>query len=144
MLFGDQLIIVRGGGDLGTGVVSRLHRAGFPVVVLEIAEPLAIRRAVSFASAVDGGAITVEGIEAKLADSVAAALELAHSGTVAVMVSPELPPGLASLAVVDARLAKRNIDTGIDQAPLVVGLGPGFTAGQDCHAVVETARGPRL
>jgi len=144
MLFGDQLIIVRGGGDLGTGVVSRLHRAGFPVVVLEIAEPLAIRRAVSFASAVDEGAITVEGTEAKLTDSVADALESARPGTVAVMVSPELPPELRGLAVVDARLAKRNIDTGIEQAPLVVGLGPGFTAGHDCHAVVETARGPHL
>ena len=145
MLFAEHPVVVRGGGDLGTGVVFRLHRAGFPVVVLEIPEPLAIRRAVSVASAVDDGAIAVEGMEARRAETPGTAMEVAATGTVAVLVSPELPDELADArTVVDARLAKRNIDTTIDDAPLVVGLGPGFVAGADCHAVVETARGHQL
>ncbi|MBT8217167.1 MAG: EF2563 family selenium-dependent molybdenum hydroxylase system protein [Acidimicrobiia bacterium] len=144
MLFGDHLVIVRGGGDLGTGVVYRLHRAGFPVVVLELAEPLTIRRTVAVSSAVADASITVEGMIARRVDSVADARALARTGEVAVLVSPALPPGADPAAVVDARLAKRNLDTTLEDAAFVVGLGPGFTAGTNCHAVVETARGHRL
>ncbi|MDO8364612.1 MAG: selenium-dependent molybdenum cofactor biosynthesis protein YqeB [Actinomycetota bacterium] len=139
----EQLVVLRGGGDLATGAVWRLWRAGFPVVVCELAHPLTVRRAVSVSSAVALGATDVEGMPARLASSPEQAREVAAQGVVAVLVSPDLPP-LEPQVVIDARLAKRNIDTSIDDAPFVVGLGPGFTAGVDVHAVVETLRGPRL
>jgi xanthine dehydrogenase accessory factor len=145
MLFGDHPVVVRGGGDLGSGVVYQLHRAGFPVVVLEIEHPLAIRRAVSFASAVSNGEVLIEGIAGVRVDSFDQALLVAGGGLVPVVVSPDLPQSIDPAdVIVDARIAKRNIDTAMDEASLVVGLGPGFTAGVDCHCVVETQRGHRL
>jgi xanthine dehydrogenase accessory factor len=142
MLFADHLIVVRGGGDLATGTVFRLRRAGFPVVVLELQQPLSIRRTVAIASAVLEGRALIEDLDAILVADIDEALEVARSDAIPVMVSPTLPqlPWEPSV-VVDARLAKRNIDTSINDAPLVVGLGPGFTAGADCHAVIETMRG---
>lgn len=143
------LIIVRGGGDLGTGVIYRLHRSGFPVIVLELAYPLVVRRRVAVATAVLEGEVVIEDLLARRAETVAEAQRLAYEGIVPLLVSSELEPVAAKLdhpvcAVIDARIAKRNIDTNIDQAPLVVGLGPGFTAGVDCHAVIETKRGHTL
>jgi xanthine dehydrogenase accessory factor len=88
--------------------------------------------------------MTVEGLSAVHVASVAEAIELARAGSIAVLVSPRLPDALDRTAVLDARLAKQNLDTRISDAPLVVGLGPGFTAGVDCHAVVETMRGHHL
>jgi xanthine dehydrogenase accessory factor len=140
--FSDQLVVMRGGGDLATGVVARLHRAGFPIVVCELAEPMAVRRTVAFSTAVDLGTMEVEEVRARLV-TLADARKTALSGEIAVIVSPTLP-GLSAAVVVDARLAKRNIDTTIDDASVVVALGPGFVAGIDCHAVVETNRGHRL
>jgi xanthine dehydrogenase accessory factor len=113
------------------------------VVVCELPAPLAIRRTVAVSSAVTDGRCQVEGMNAVLAEDAGEAVRLADEGTVAVLISPALPAVDASV-VIDARLAKRNIDTTIDDAPLVIGLGPGFTAGHDCHAVVETKRGHHL
>lgn len=145
MLFGDHLAVLRGGGDLATGAAWRLRRAGFAVVILELARPLVLRRRVAFASVVLEGSMTLEGIDASLAGSPDAALKVADRGEVAVLVSPDLPEfGRPPSVLVDARLAKHNIDTRIDQAPLVVGLGPGLVAGLDCDAVVETMRGHHL
>ena len=177
MLFSEHLVIVRGGGDLATGVVYRLHKAGFPVVVLELAQPLVVRRRVALATAVLDGAIQIEELHGRLVPTWQAALALTHTPTIPVLISPALPvpstgsgqvphsalrtphsspsaapiripqssPSAAPIRIlVDARMAKRNIDTHIDQAPLVVALGPGFTAGVDCHAVVETMRGHSL
>ena len=138
-----ELLLFRGGGDLATGAVWRLWRARFPIVVCELAKPLTVRRTVSVSSAVALGSVTVEGMPAKRAESAADAAELARRGIVAVLVSHDLPP-IARDIVIDARLAKRNIDTTLADAPLVVALGPGFVAGIDAHAVVETMRGPRL
>ncbi len=146
MLFATHLVVVRGGGDLGTGVVVRMRRAGFPVVVVELARPLTVRRAAALSSAVLDGAVEVDGVGARLVATAAEASEVAAGrAAVPVLVAPALPafPSPVSV-VVDARLAKRNIDTSIDDAPFVVGLGPGFTAGVDCHAVVETKRGHDL
>lgn len=145
MLFGSHLVVVRGGGDLATGAVYRLHRAGFPIVVLELALPLTIRRTVSVSSAVTEGAFRVEGLTAVRVEMPKKAVEVAASGRIPVLVSPTLPrfPQRPSV-IVDARLAKRNIDTTIEDARFVIGLGPGFIAGLDCHAVVETMRGHRL
>jgi xanthine dehydrogenase accessory factor len=140
--FESDLVVIRGGGDLATGVVARLVRAGFPVVVCELAEPLAVRRTVALSSAISFGAFTVEELEGRLVD-VELATTTARSGAVAVVVSAELPAIERSI-VVDARLAKRNLDTTIDDAALVIALGPGFAAGTDCHAIIETNRGHRL
>jgi xanthine dehydrogenase accessory factor len=145
VLFEKHLVVVRGGGDLGTGAVARLHRAGFPVIVLELERPLTIRRTVSVSTAVTAGDFGVEDLEAVRVESIQEAIEATAAGRIPVLVSPFLPklPEVASV-LVDARLAKRNIDTTINDAELVVGLGPGFTAGEDCHAVVETRRGHHL
>lgn len=153
MLFGDHLILLRGGGDLATGVAYRLHKAGFPIIVLELAQPLVVRRRVALATAVLEGEIMVEDLRAVHAKGLHEALQNARTGIVPVVVAPTIPDmtallpagsGYTSCIVVDARMAKRNIDTRIDQAPLVIALGPGFTAGVDCHAVIETNRGHRL
>lgn len=151
MLFDRYLVIMRGAGDLATGVACRLNRAGFPVIALELAQPLVVRRRVSLATAVLGGEITVEGLTGRRCNSIGEALELAQTGIIPVLVSPILPadPRLPSpdphpLILLDCRMAKHNIDTGMDQADLVVALGPGFRAGIDCHAVIETMRGHSL
>jgi xanthine dehydrogenase accessory factor len=140
-----HLVVVRGGGDLGSGVVWRLRRVGFPVVVLELERPLTVRRTVAFSSAATEGTVTVDGIEGVRVDSPSSALEAAQAGSVGVMVAPGIPAFPVPVSVlVDARLAKRKLDTTRDQAPLVVALGPGFEAGVDCDVVVETKRGHRL
>ncbi len=148
MLFADHLIVLRGGGDLATGIAYRLHKAGFPLLVLELARPLVVRRYVALATAVLEGEITVEGLRGQRVDTVGEALALAPTGAIPVLVAPTLPDwsaaGMRPTAIIDARMAKRNIDTRLDQASLVVALGPGFTAGVDCHAVIETMRGHRL
>ncbi|MDJ0752737.1 MAG: selenium-dependent molybdenum cofactor biosynthesis protein YqeB [Ardenticatenaceae bacterium] len=141
---GQTLVVIRGGGDLATGIVWRLHKAGFPVIVLELAHPLVVRRRVALATAVLEGGIDIEGMHGEQAPDPAAALEMAASGTIPVLVSPTLPSTLSPTILIDARMAKRNIDTRIDQAPLVIALGPGFAAGVDCHAVIETMRGHSL
>ena len=138
-----DLCLLRGGGDLATGIAWRITRGGWPVVVCELAEPLTVRRTVALSTAVSEGRVDVEGMIGRRAMSIEEATEIARSGDVGVVVAPDLPD-VAADVVVDARLAKRNIDTGIDDAPLVIGVGPGFTAGVDCHAVVETMRGHHL
>ncbi len=138
-----NVCLLRGGGDLATGVAWRLTRAGWPVIVCELAAPLTVRRTVAVSSAVLDGMVNVEGMRAVRARTAEEALELAPTGVIPVLVSPELPP-IDVDVVIDARLAKRNIDSSINDAALVVGLGPGFTAGVDCHGVVETMRGARL
>ena len=139
----DELCVIRGGGDLATGVAWRLSRAGFAVVVTELAEPLTVRRTVALSTAVTDGSVDIEGMVGRLARRPDEAVHIAFGGDVGVVVSQALPD-IGADVVVDARLAKRNIDTSTDDARLVVALGPGFTAGVDCHAVVETMRGPRL
>ncbi len=143
MLFRDVSVIVRGGGDLASGVVYRLVKAGFPVLVTELERPLAIRRTVAFASAVYEGQITVEGITARLVTGLEEAAALWAAGEVPVLIDPagESIRALRPAVVVDARLAKRNLGTTLSDASLVIALGPGFVAGTDCHAVIETKRG---
>ncbi|MFO7662456.1 MAG: selenium-dependent molybdenum cofactor biosynthesis protein YqeB [Chloroflexota bacterium] len=153
MLFPHHLVLIRGGGDLATGVAYRLHVAGFPIIVTELSHPLVVRRRVALASAVTDGAVVIEDMTGVHVETPDEALDLASSGIIPVLVAPQLPESLfdsshttrySSLILVDARMAKRNIDTRIDQASLVIALGPGFTAGIDSHAVIETNRGHRL
>lgn len=138
-------LLIRGGGDLASGVALRLHRAGLPVVVSELAQPLAVRRSVAFAEAVYAGAWDVEEARGRLVkrEQVPAALE---AGEVPVVVDPEA--SILSLfdfcAVIDARLTKRAPKPLPVHVPLLIGLGPGFRAGENCHAVVETRRSHTL
>ena len=140
-----MLVVIRGAGDIATGVALRLYRAGMEVVLCEIPVPTSIRRTVCFSEAVRLGETEVEGVTAQLAD-LEEIPDLLSRGVVPVLVDPEgacigeLEPD----AVVDAILAKRNLGTTPDMAPVVVAVGPGFTAGVDCHAVVETMRGHYL
>ena len=140
------LVVIKGGGDLATGVVHRLHRAGMPVVVTELAQPTVIRRAVALASAVFEGQVEVEGLAAQLVESDEEIRAVLARGRVPVVVDPrgEVIARLRPTVVVDAIMAKRNTGTRISDAPIVIGLGPGFTAGVDVHAVIETNRGHHL
>lgn len=142
------LIICRGGGDLATGIVHRLFRAGFPVLVLETDSPAAIRRQVSFSEAVYDGTATVEGVTAERIASAnrASVNHVLEEGRVPLLVDPEGSsiPLLKPDIVVDAILAKKNLGTAKEMAPLVIGVGPGFTAGEDVDLVVESMRGHNL
>lgn len=141
-----MLVVIKGAGDIASGVAVRLKRAGIKLVMTEIAHPTAIRRTVSFCRAVWETQAEVEGIYARLAGNATEALTIAEKGEIAVLVDPEMG-SLATLkpdALVDATLMKRNAGTQITDAPVVVAIGPGFTAGLDCHAVVETMRGHDL
>ena len=141
-----DLIIVRGGGDLATGTIYKLKKSGFPVLILEVPNPSAIRRNVAFCEAVYQGAQTVEDMTCYLAKSLEQAQELLLEGKLAVLLDPagESISKLKPLAVVDAILAKKNLGTNRNMAPVTVALGPGFTAGSDVDAVVETKRGHNL
>ena len=142
----DALIIVRGGGDLATGTIHRLCSAGLRVLVLETTQPAAIRRQVALCEAVYEGEATVEGLRAVRIEAFEQAQSVWAQGAVPVLVDPEgaCIARAKPEVVVDAILAKRNLGTKMDDAPIVVGIGPGFTAGEDCHAVVETMRGHTL
>ncbi|WP_124966021.1 selenium-dependent molybdenum cofactor biosynthesis protein YqeB, partial [Trabulsiella odontotermitis] len=138
-----QRVVIRGAGDIATGVALRLWHAGFKVIMLEVEKPTVIRRSVAFAQAVFQGETQVEGVTARRVASAEDAISAADSGVVPVLIDPLcqslelLKPG----CVVDAILAKENMGTRSDMAPITIALGPGFSAGKDCHAVIETNRG---
>lgn len=139
-------ILLRGGGDLASGVALRLHRAGFRLVITELAQPLVVRRRVAFAEAVFRGETAVEGVVARLANNPGEAQALMEGGLIPVLVDPEIK-SLAILApevLIDARLIKDSPEYGMQAASLMIGLGPGFIAGENCHAVIETNRGHNL
>ena len=140
------LVVIRGGGDLATGVAVRLFCAGFKIIILEIERPTVIRLPVSFARAVYEGKAIVEEIEAVLIPSWEKAKDTIKQGKIPVLIDPKgsCIKKLSPIVLVDAILAKRNLGTKIDQAPLVIGLGPGFTAGEDVEVVIETERGHKL
>ena len=139
-------VLIRGAGDIASGIALRLHRAGMQVVMTDLPAPTAIRRTVCFSQAILLGEMTVEDVTARRADSVEEAESLLRRGLIPVLADPDCAcrAQLRPDALVDAILAKRNLGTKIDDAPVVVGIGPGFTAGEDCHAVVETMRGHTL
>lgn len=142
----ETLIVVRGGGDLATGTIHRLWSAGYKVVVLEAQYPAAIRRQVSLCEAVYEGKVTIEGMKGILINNPTDAYEIIEKGNVPVIVDPVgasieiFKPDI----VVDAIIAKKNLGTTRDMAELTIGLGPGFTAGEDVDFVVETKRGHNL
>ncbi len=141
-----MIIWVRGAGDIATGVAFRLYRSGFSVVMSDLPQPTSIRRTVCFSEAIIKGTTMVEDICARFCASAKEAAAAMARGEVAVLADPtgEIARLLQPPAVIDAILAKRNIGTKRTDADVVVGVGPGFTAGVDCHAVVETMRGHTL
>ena len=141
-----MLVLIKGAGDLATGTAVRLYRAGIKVVMTEVAQPTAVRRTVAFSQCMYDGAAQVEGISARRAEDAGAARRALERGEVPVLCDPEaaILRELSFDGVVDAILAKRNLGTAITDAPVVLALGPGFTAGVDCHGVVETMRGHNL
>jgi len=145
-MFNERRIVIRGAGDLATGVALRLWRSGFPVVMTEIDQPLTVRRTVAFSDAIYEGETAVEGITARRVEDSGGALDALADRVIPVLVDPEadIARHIGPFALVDGVMAKKNIGTRMDDAPLVVGLGPGFTAGEDVHAVVETKRGHTL
>jgi len=150
------LILIRGGGDLASGVALRLHRAGFQVLISELEQPLAVRRAVSFCEAVYEGQWQVEEVTALRVESEAHTIAAFEQGQIPVIVDPDLAnlptfnPSTGSgqrlqlSAVIDARLLKRPPEPLTISTPLLIGLGPGFIAGENCQALIETQRGHTL
>lgn len=141
-----MLVLIRGAGDLATGIAWRLWQAHFDIVMTDLPRPTAIRRTVAFSTALENAEMTVEGVTAVACATPNQVLEAAKRRQVAVLPDPDckLALQLRPDVVVDAILAKRNLGTRIDDAPLVIGVGPGFCAGQDCHYVIETQRGHDL
>ena len=141
-----DLIIVRGGGDLATGTIYKLKKSGFPVLILEVKNPSAIRRNVAFSEAIYQGQQTVEDMTCFRADSLQQAENFLQENKLTILVDPkgEAIAKLKPVAVVDAIIAKRNLGTSKTMAPITVALGPGFVAGEDVDAVVETKRGHNL
>ena len=142
----DDLIVVRGGGDLATGVVHRLWSAGLRVLVLETSHPAAIRRQVSLCEAVYEGETAVEGMRGIRVETLADADAVWAQNAVPILIDPTgaCLPQARPAVLVDAIIAKKNLGTTREMAPLTIALGPGFVAGQDVDAVVETKRGHRL
>ena len=140
-----DMIILRGGGDIATGIAHRLYQSGFHVVISEIEKPTAIRRRVSFCEAIYSGEIEVEGVKAVLSTK-GEVLENLKLGLLPVVIDENcsLAYDLKPLAVIDSILAKKNLGTKKEMAPITVGVGPGFSAGGDVDLVVETNRGHHL
>ncbi len=141
-----MLVVIRGAGDIATGIALRLFRARIQVVMTDLECPTAIRRTVCFSQAISDGETAVEGVTAKRAETPAQVLALLEQRIVPVLADPEghCISTLKPDGVVDAILAKENLGTRITDARVVIGVGPGFTVGEDCHAVVETMRGHYL
>jgi xanthine dehydrogenase accessory factor len=144
----STLVLIRGGNDIASAVAHRLFTAGYPVVILESAQPLTVRRGMAYAFAVYEGRITLDGVTAEHAKTVDRALELLQSRSAIPVVAGRDAEVLAAVRpriIVDSRLRKKERSTSrTADAPLVIGLGPGFTAGVEAHLVIETNRGPDL
>ena len=144
----DELIVlIRGGGEVASGVAHRLHRSHFKICMTEISHPLAVRREVAFSEAIYEGEKKVEGVRTKFISKPEEIESLWKKGDIPILVDPggkKTRRFLKPDVLVDAIMAKKNLGTQINDAPLVIGLGPGFTTGVNVHIVVETNRGHGL
>ena len=142
----DCLVAVKGAGDLATGVIHRLSRAGFAIIATELAEPTVVRRTVAFAEAVTRGEMIVEDVTARLATSLQDIQSTLASGLIPIVVDPDgtLLKQVHPSILIEATLSKHNSGVTMDNAPIVIALGPGYEAGKDVHAVIETKRGHNL
>lgn len=141
-----ETVIVRSGGDVASGTIKRLHEAGFKVIILEIENPTAIRRTVSYSQCVFDGTVTIEGTTARLCSTLEEVDDAHFNGEIPVVVDPkgEMIEIIKPKVLIDAILAKKNLGTDKTMADIVIGLGPGFEAGVDVDAVIETSRGHDL
>jgi len=141
-----DIVVIRSGGDIATGVIQKFYRSGFKLLVLETEEPTAVRRSVALCEAVYAGRATVEDVSCERIPTLSEIDRCYEQGVVPLMVDPrgESISCLKPAAVIDAILAKRNLGTHRGMAPITIGLGPGFNAGDDVHAVIETMRGHDL
>lgn len=141
-----MLVLIRGAGDLASGIALRLHHAKMQVVMTDLPRPTAIRRTVCFSQAILFGKMQVEDVTAEYAENAEKAFAILQKGNIPVLADPECAclSQLRPDVLVDAIIAKRNLGTKITDAPCVIGVGPGFTAGADCHAAIETMRGHTL
>lgn len=143
----DDLVVVRSGGDIATGIISKLHNCGFKVIILETEFPSSIRREVSFSEAIYDGEKIVEGIKCVHSqNAIGDVIQILDEGNIPILIDEkcDILSFLSPLALVDAVIAKRNTGITIDMAPITIGLGPGFTAGLDVNVVIETMRGHNL
>lgn len=142
----DKIIIVRGGGDIASGTINRLHNMGFRVLVLEISKPNFIRRKVCYGEAVYEGEFSLEGTVSKLACSLEEIYSIWEEKKIPVYIDPEMKilEKLSPDVIIDGILAKKNLGMSKELAPVTIGLGPGFEAGKNVHAVIETNRGHNL
>ena len=136
-------VLIWGGGDLASGVALRLHRTDIHVLVVERDQPLAVRRSVSFCEAVYEGQVRIEDVTGRLIVNAGEMSDCWAAGEVPVLIDPDLTviTKYPALAVVDARMRKKQDALDLDMAEMVIGLGPGFTVGENCHAAIETNRG---
>lgn len=142
----ENIVLIRGAGDLASAVIHKLHMCGFKVLALEVEKPLAIRRQVAFSEAVYEGEKEIEGVYCKLCKNISQIKEVLKENKVALYIDPkgEIIKEIKPKVVVDCILAKKNLGTNKDMADLTVGLGPGFSAGEDVDIVIETMRGHNL
>lgn len=141
-----MIVVIKGAGDLASGIALRLRHSNIDVVMTDLPVPLAVRRTVAFSEAIRLGSTSVEDVKAERAESIEDVRNCLARGVIPVLEDPEaeIVKILRPEVVIDAILAKRNTGTAKDDAKMVIGVGPGFTAGKDCHAVVETKRGHTL
>ena len=142
----NKLVVIRGGGDIASGIIHRLYRSGYKIVILEIDKPTVIRRTVSFAQAIYDNKITIEGVKVEKVETIEDIYKALNNNIIPIIVDKDaiIIEKLTPFIVIDAILAKKNLGTKIDCAPIVIGIGPGFEAGNDVHAVIETNRGHYL
>jgi xanthine dehydrogenase accessory factor len=140
------MILIKGAGDLATGVANRLKKCGFDIVMTEISEPTTVRRTVAFSQAVYDKKVEVEGVKAILAYKKDDVHEIIKNGHIAVIVdeNARIIEDIKPDVIIDAIIAKKNLGTNINDAKIVIALGPGFEAGSDCNCVIETQRGHHL
>jgi xanthine dehydrogenase accessory factor len=146
MMEQDVIVLVKGAGEIASGISHRLTRCRFKVCMTEIPEPHAVRREVSFCEAIYDGKKTVEGLTATVVSSYEQIAEAWRKNCIPIIIDPEatIRDLLNPAVLVDAVIAKRNLGTRITDAQLVIGVGPGFCAGKDVHLVVESNRGHNL
>ena len=140
------MVIIKGAGDIASGIALRLFHCGYKIIMTDLPNPTSIRRTVCFSQSIIDKKITVEDVTAEYAENPKKALDIVEKGNIAVLADEkcEILKSIKPDVLVDAVLAKKNTGTSITDAPAVIGVGPGFTAGKDCHFVVETKRGHTL
>ena len=141
-----MLIYIKGAGDLASGIALRMHHARFDIVMTDLLVPTAVRRTVAFSEAIRLGSTVVEDVSAEKAETAEQIRDCLSRDVIPVVPVPAagIIDSFHPEVIIDAIIAKENLGTRIDDAPMVIGVGPGFTAGEDCHAVIETKRGHTL